>query len=261
MISAPRLTAAILTLNEARHITACIESLRWADRVVVFDSYSQDDTIALAREAGADILQNRFENYAQQRNAALERLGDEWVFFVDADERATPALSTEIRAVIGQPDHDGWWIPRHNYIFGHRMRGAGWWPDFQLRLLRRARVHYDPTRAVHETVILERPAGFLQNPLIHYNYETLAQFRAKQHRYNDYDVTILREQGIKPHLYTPYTQALRHFGWRFITLHGWRDGAYGLLLSTLMAYYEFLKYRKLRQSTAAVSITTKTAKN
>jgi glycosyltransferase involved in cell wall biosynthesis len=117
------LKAVILTLNEATHIAACIESVKWADGVVVFDSFSTDATVELARQAGADILQHPFENYAQQRNAALEAVAADWIFFVDADERATPALAQEIRQVIATEDKVGWWIPRHNYIFGTGCAG------------------------------------------------------------------------------------------------------------------------------------------
>jgi hypothetical protein len=239
------LAAVILTLNEARHITACIESVKWADQVVVFDSFSTDATATLAQEADARVIQHPFENYSQQRDAALQAVQADWVFFIDADERSTPASAKEIRHVTQANTKAGWWIPRHNYIFGHRMRGAGWWPDYQLRLLRRECASYDHKRAVHEVAALEGEAGYLQEPLIHYNYETLQQFIEKQHRYTDYDVDILEEKGIQPRFYTPYRQALHHFRWRFVTLNGWRDGIYGVILSTLMAYYEMLKYKKL----------------
>ncbi len=238
------LAAVILTLNEARHITDCIASLHWADAVVVLDSYSEDATVSLARAAGAEVLQHRFENYSRQRNVALEHVPADWIFFVDADERATPAVAAEVRQVIGR-DEVGWWIPRHNLIFGHRMRGAGWWPDYQLRLLRRDRAHYDPTRAVHEEAVLAGEAGYLRQPLIHYNYDSLAQFIAKQRKYTNYAIDILRHKGVRPRSYTPYTQFVRHVWWRFITLHGWRDHGYGLLLSLLMGYYEWQTYHRL----------------
>lgn len=243
--------AAILTLNEERHIGACIESVQWADAVLVVDCFSQDRTVALAQAAGARVIQHPWENYSTQRNVALEAARDaaalcaDWVLFIDADERATPKLAAEMRQVIAAREEIGWWIPRHNYIFGHRMRGAGWWPDHQLRLLRPDHAHYDPQRAVHEEALLDGPAGYLQQPLIHYNYETLAQFHAKQRRYTDYDVGILRQKGVTARFYTPYRQALRHFWWRFVTLDGWRDGLHGIRLSALMAYYEMRKYRKL----------------
>jgi hypothetical protein len=241
------LKAVILTLNEERHIAACIDSLRWTDGIVVLDSFSSDKTAELAQKAGAEIIQHRFENYSQQRNVALENVDSEWIFFLDADERATPALGDEIRHVIAHQDKAGWWVPRHNYIFGHRMRGAGWWPDHQLRLLHRDRAHYDPNRAVHEEAILDGEAGYLTQPFIHYNYETLQQFIAKQRKYTDFDAAILLQKGVRPKFYTPYTQIPRHFWWRFVTLGGWRDGLHGILLSGLMSYYEMRKYQRVRK--------------
>ena len=115
----PTLTAVILTKNEARHIVECIDSLRWADRIVVFDSYSDDNTVELATAAGAQVFQRVFDNYAAQRNAALEAVAaadvaHSWVFFVDADERGTPALAGEIRRVIDERPESGWYVPRHN---------------------------------------------------------------------------------------------------------------------------------------------------
>lgn len=244
------LKASILTLNEEHHITECIESLRWTDGIIVLDSFSSDNTCPLARQAGAEVIQHPFENYSQQRNVALNATDADWVLFVDADERSTPELAAEIQHVILKQNHVGWWIPRHNYIIGQRMKGAGWRPDYQLRLLKRQHAHYDEQRAVHEIAILDGKAGYLTESLIHYNYDTLAHFINKQRRYTDYDVGILLEKGIQPKFYTPYTQFFRHFWWRFITLSGWRDGTHGLLLCTLMSYYEMLKYRQVRQRQA-----------
>jgi hypothetical protein len=127
------------------------------------------------------------------------------------------------------------------------MRGAGWYPDYQMRLLRKGCAHYDPSRAVHEVAELDGEAGYLKSPIIHYNYESLRQFIQKQQRYLSYDVGILLDTGEIPRVYTPYTQALRHFWWRFVTLQGWKDTLWGLLLSLLMGYYELLKYRQVRR--------------
>lgn len=239
------LAAVVLTFNEAAHVVACVESLAWADRVLVFDSFSADETVALARAAGAEVVQSRFENYAQQRNAALDTLHTDWVFFVDADERATPALAEEVREVIEKRPEVGWYVPRHNYIFGKLTRGAGWYPDYQLRLFRCGRVRYE--RPVHEVAVVDGEIGYLKNPLVHHNYRDLAHFRAKQRAYTEYDAGRLKEQGIRPKRYTPFTQPLRHFWWRFVTLKGYVDGLHGLRLSLLMAYYEWLKYQKLRE--------------
>lgn len=238
------LAAIVLTYNEEANIVACLESLAWADRRVVFDSFSTDRTVDLARALGAEVFQHPFENYAQQRNAALERVATDWIFFVDADERVTPELAAEIQAILaeGRPEV-GWWVPRHNYIFGRLTLGAGWYPDYQFRLFRRGFARWE--RAVHEIAVVDGPTGYLKNPLVHYNYDDLADFIARQERYTDYDARVLFQEGIRPRPYTPYTQAVRHFWWRFVTLRGIRDGWHGLRLSALMAYYEMVKYRKL----------------
>jgi glycosyltransferase involved in cell wall biosynthesis len=237
-------TAIVPTLNEQENIVACLASLEWAERRVVFDCYSSDRTVEFAKQAGAEVLQHPFENYAQFHNAAMEQVDAEWILFVDADERATPELATEIQAVIAQEREEVlWWIPRHNYIFGRLTMAAGWYPDHQARLLRRDRVHWE--RPVHEIAVADGPEGYLESPLIHYNYDDLADFRSRQERYNQIDAQILLEAGVRPHVYTPYTQFVRHFWWRFITLGGLQEGLHGLRLSLLMATYEMKKYQRL----------------
>ncbi len=242
------LTAIVLTFNEAAQICDCIESLRFADRILIFDSYSSDDTLALAEARGADILQRSFDNYAAQRNAALDAVSAEtdWVLFVDADERITEPSALEIRQKIEMPDYAGWRLPRHNYIFGVLTQGAGWYPDYQTRLLRVGQAYYDPRRQVHEVVMLDGPQGSLDHPIIHYNYRDLAHFLEKQRRYVQYDAQILFEQGLRPKRRSFVLQPLRHFYWRFITLGGCRDRWHGFKLSLLMASYEFRKYRILQ---------------
>jgi (heptosyl)LPS beta-1,4-glucosyltransferase len=242
-----QLAAVILTRDEEANVGACIASVRWAERVVVFDSYSQDRTVELARAAGAEVIQHRFENYAQQRNAALDAVEADWVLFVDADERSSPEQAAEIRTLIAGDEHNGYWIPRHNYIFGRLTRYTGWYPDYQLRLLRRSRAHYDPARPVHELVVLDGEPGYLTVPFVHYNYRTFAQFREKQSRYVRYDAQILKEQGVLPRPHKFVTQPVRQFFWRFVTLQGYKDGLHGLRLSLLMAWYEFQKYVHLRR--------------
>lgn len=243
-----KLTAIVLTYNEAVHIQDCIETLRFADEILVFDSFSTDKTVELAKEAGARILQRAFDNYPGQRNAALEavKAESEWVLFVDADERVTPELAAEIPDVIQKPGYAGWRIPRYNYIFGKLTRYTGWYPDYQTRLLRVGAAQYDPARQVHELVILDGDEGTLSSHFIHYNYRDTAQFASKQRKYTAYDARILYEQGIRPKPQNYVLQPWRQFWWRFIILDGYRDGFHGLRLSMLMAWYEFRKYLLLR---------------
>ena len=237
-------TAIVPTLNEEHDILECLESIAWTDRRVVFDCYSTDRTVELARQAGVEVLQHPFENFAQFHNAAMEQVEAEWILFVDADERCTPELAEEMRQVTaGEGEEVLWWVPRHNYIFGRLTRWAGWYPDFQARLLLRDRTHWE--RPVHEVAVADGPEGKLANPLIHYNYVDLPDFIERQQRYTDIDAGILHDEGIHPRFYTPYTQAVRHFWWRFVTLQGVRDGLHGLRMSVLTAYYEAVKYHKL----------------
>ncbi len=244
-----RLAAVVLTRNEERHIGDCLDSLAWADERLVFDDFSTDHTVEIARTHGARVVQRALDNFAAQRNAALQAVEAGWVLFVDADERVTPALAHEVQQAIaadGEGTRAGWWIPRHNYMLGHRMRGGGWYPDYQLRLLRRGRARYDPARPVHETVLLDGEAGYLQNPLIHYNYDSVAQFRAKMMRYTRLEAHILRNQGVRARPWTYVTMPLREFWRRFVRLGGYRDHLYGLLFCGLMAWYTLVTYLRLR---------------
>lgn len=240
-------TAIVPTLNEEDNILDCLESLAWADRRVIFDCYSTDRTVELGQQVGAEVLQHPFENYAQFHNAAMEQVESDWILFVDADERVTRELAAEIQSVTAENREEVlWWVPRHNYIFGRLTLGGGWYPDYQPRLLRQGHVRWE--RPVHEVAVADGPEGYLENPLIHYNYDDLADFKVRQEKYNTYDAKILYEEGVRPRFFTPYTQCLRQFWWRFVTLRGMRDGLHGLRLSLLMAYYEMRKYLRLAAS-------------
>jgi glycosyltransferase involved in cell wall biosynthesis len=254
------LAAIVLTKNEEQHIGACLDSLAWADRRVVFDSFSTDRTAEIARAHGAEVIQHLFSDYASQRNAALQAVAAEWIFFVDADERATPELAEEIMKIAADflplsategglgrgAAIVGWSVPRHNYLFGRLTRGAGYWPDYQMRLLKRGCAHYD--RPASEIVELEGRSGYLQNALLHFNYETVAQFRQKQTFRIDFEATNLYRRGEKCKFYSPYYMTLRHFWWRYVTLKGYRDGLHGMRLCLLLAYYfGYRYYRRLGQ--------------
>ena len=244
-----QLTAIVLTYNEAEQIQACMETLRFADRILVFDSFSSDDTVTIARQSGAHVIQHSFVNYADQRNAALSAVEGqtEWVLFVDADERISSDLAAEIRDKLSPAAIAGWKLPRHNYIFGKLTKGAGWFPDYQTRLLRVGKARYDPQRQVHETVLLDGAVGVMDNPIVHYNYKNLTHFKDKQEPYARYEARILFEGGQQPKAHNFVVQPLRHFYWRYVTLAGYRDQWHGFKLSLLMAWYEYRKYRLLAE--------------
>jgi glycosyltransferase involved in cell wall biosynthesis len=259
------LSVIVLTCNEERHIRDCLVSVRdFADELLVLDSNSTDRTVALAREMGARVESRAFDNYPSQRNAAIDLARGDWVFFIDADERATPAVGREIREKIESSRQKaegsdlsplaprpsslaGFWIPRRNIIFGNEIRHTGWSPDYQPRLLRKGRARFDPARQVHELVLWDGEVGYLREPLIHYNYETLAQFREKQTMYTRYETQVWYAEGKRARWRGFIGQPLREFFRRYITLQGWRDGGHGLLLSALMAYFALVRWQKLRE--------------
>jgi glycosyltransferase involved in cell wall biosynthesis len=245
-----KIIAAILTKNEARHIEDCIKSVQWADEVILEDSFSDDGTTAIARRLNARIFKNEFINFAVARNTALnnaQSLGGEWVLFIDADERVTPALAEEIQEAVKNNNVAGWWIPRYNIMWGHTMRGGGWYPDHQLRLMRVGTARYDSERQVHEIVVLDGQADYLQEHLLHYNYDSLAQFKAKQDRYINLEAKILKEKGIRAKPWTYLTMPLREFYRRYVSLGGYQDGWVGLQVCILMGWYMFLTYVRLRK--------------
>jgi len=245
-----KIVAAILTKNEVKHVSDCIKSVQWADAVILEDSFSTDGTVEAARQLGAVIFQNKFVNFAVARNTALDNarsLGAEWLFFIDADERVTPELAAEIRRVIAADEKPGWWVPRYNVMWGHTMRGGGWYPDHQLRLMKISAARYNPEREVHEIVMLDGEAGYLQEHLIHFNYDSLEQFKYKQDRYIDFEAKILRDKGIRAKPWTYLSMPLREFNRRYISLGGYKDGWVGLQVCSLMSWYMFVTYLRLRK--------------
>jgi len=232
------LTGCVLTLDEAEHLPGCLASLSWVDQLLVIDSGSTDATRVIARSAGAEVVVQTFENFSRQRQRALELIGSDWVLFLDADERIPPALATEIRRALGTPGVAGYWIPRENVFWGRTLRGGGWWPDPQMRLMRTALARYDPDRAVHEVAEVAGPSACLTRPMTHINYESPAEFRAKQAAYVRLEVRLRRAIGDKVRPHHVVSQPLRELHRRFIGLKGWRDGWLGAWLALQMAYAE-----------------------
>ena len=241
-----RITAAVLTRDEEAHLPACLASLRWADEVLVLDSGSKDATVEVARAAGARTAHHAFQNFSLQRQHALGLVTTPWVFFVDADERVPPALAGEARAAVAADGADAYWVPRTNLFWGHPMRGGGWWPDHQLRLLRVERASYDPDRAVHEVAHVRGTASRLTQPLVHLNYASLAEFRAKQATYARLEAERRRAAGGRVRAHNLVLQPWREFWRRYVALAGWRDGPVGLTVCALMAWYEYATLRAVK---------------
>lgn len=249
MTGTASIVAIVLTFNEAEHLPDCLASLRHlTDRVIVLDSGSTDGTVAIARDAGADLRTRAFDGYANQRNAALEMACDaDWVLFLDADERLTKSGAAEILATVAAagPEVAGGWLPRRNIFFGREIRGGGWWPDEQARLLRRGRARYDRARQVHEVVVFDGKSCHLREPLLHLNYASRGEFIAKQREYTRWRVEhdrAARTPRLRAYVGAPARELWR----RFVVLKGYRDGLTGLYLAGVLAAEEVRAVRLLR---------------
>ncbi|MBI2305293.1 MAG: glycosyltransferase family 2 protein [Chloroflexi bacterium] len=242
----PDISAIVITKNEARHIGACLAGLAWADEILVLDSFSTDATVDIARRFTPHVHQRPFQGFPRTRNAALDLAQGDWAFFLDADERTTPELAEEIRNRVRESASlSGYWVPRRNYILGRWMKHAGWSPDYQMRLFRRDRGRYDEARDPHEVVVLKGETGYLQNPIIHYNYEFVGQLFAKQNLYSTLQAHTLHAAGLRPRPRDFFARPLREFTRRYIEEQGYREGFHGLFLSLLLAGYELVTYAKL----------------
>lgn len=240
---AGRVTAVVLTKNEELHLGDCLRSLQWCDRVLVLDSLSTDRTVEIARQLGAEVVLRPFKNFADQRNAALDMVDSEWVLFVDADERVTPDLASEIRAAISDDAIVGWKIPTHNFLRGHLVSHGGFYPDYHIRLFRSARGRYDVTKIVHEQVILEGEIGTLRNPLIHISCDSWSEFMEHQDRWATFKAQGQFARGIRP-TYHLILGPLVEFVRRFVYYRGFQDGLYGLIYSLIFSYYVFVMYAR-----------------
>lgn len=239
-----QLAVAIIARDEARHIAEAVRSaMTLTDEVLVLlDDRTHDETAQIAEAGGARVVCEPWRGFPAQRNRALALCNTPWVLFLDADERITPELSAEIQGRLAAPETTaGYRIPRYNLFFGQRLRGGGWYPDYQLRLLDRARAHFDEARQVHEFAELTGPIAELEQHLIHLNIERLDELLHKQRAYAIQEAQTLYRAGRRVRARNFIGAPLREFVRRFVYLHGYRDGLLGLFLCATLAWFEVVK--------------------
>lgn len=236
----------IITKNEERNIAACLESVQWADEIVVVDSGSTDKTAEIARGRGAQVFVNQWPGYGAQKNFAVEHASNEWILSVDADEIVTPELRDEIRAVVkASAGCAAFRIPRQLVFQGRFLRWGGCYPNYQLRLFRKGFARYNDA-LVHEKLIVNGAISRLKGSLLHYSYDDLADYIK---RFNLYTSLIAREKfakNTKFYLWHYFRFPLRFVKTYFIKL-GFLDGQAGLDWALLSSFYDLVKYMKLKE--------------
>ena len=241
----PALTATIITLNEAAHIGAAIDSASWADEIVVVDSGSSDDTLAIARSKGARVEVRAWTGYVDQKNFAATLATHDWIFSLDADERITPELASEIRAMLASsPANAGYRVPRVTFHLGRWIRTTDFYPDFQTRLYDRRRARWRG-RYVHESVHVDGPSGQLQHELLHYSYRDLRDHLDRINRYSTLAARQMLENGRRAGVLDLLVHPPAAFLRNYILRKGILEGTAGLTLSIVNSYAVFLKFAKL----------------
>lgn len=241
----PRLSVIVITRNEAANIRAALESVRWADELVVVDSGSTDDTVRIAGEIADRVTVHGWEGYGAQKNHASELAAHDWVLSLDADERVSPALAREIRALLdSEPAARGYRLPRVTRYLGRWIRSTDWYPDLQLRLYDRRTGRWND-RLVHESVVVPGPVGRLQGELEHHAYRDVSHHLQTIDRYTALAAEQMYREGRRAGWTDLVARPFAAFLRNYLVRGGMRDGARGLLVSMLNAGYVFLKFVKL----------------
>jgi len=239
------LTAIVPTFNEEENLRACLDSVRFADEVLVVDSFSGDATLPIAREFGARIVQREYGYSAQQKNWAIPQAAHEWVLLVDADERVTPGLREEIRALLaGEPRSDGYWIRRVNFFLDRPIRHGGWETDRVIRLFRRDAARYQDRR-VHAEIDLPGPLPELTHPLEHRTFRSFSQYWRKLDLYSEWGAQQMFLEGRRAGAAQILCRPVGRFLKMYVLRRGFLEGAHGLVLCMLAAVSVYLKYARL----------------
>jgi (heptosyl)LPS beta-1,4-glucosyltransferase len=244
--SAPDVTAVIAAHDESRNIPECVASLRWAREVIVVENDSSDDTVAVAESAGATVFSPPFTTIGEARNKAIERATTSWVIVVDADERCTPELASEVRDVIAAPGSvTAYRVKRRNFFLGREIKHGGWGgdDDHPIRLFRRE--HRYNASQVHEHVEVRGAVGQLNGALLHYTYASLDQYFEKFDRYSRWWADQNHRKGRRGTAAAVVFKPPARFARMYFLKGGYRDGAHGLILACLAAASVMAKYARL----------------
>ncbi|WP_271855701.1 glycosyltransferase family 2 protein [Patiriisocius marinus] len=235
------LTVIIPTYNEAAYIIDALKSVAFADEIILIDSFSDDETVALAKPLVTKVLERKFDNFSGQKNAALQHATGDWVLFLDADERVTQSLEQEIKATIANPKHGGYKINFPHYYMNRFLYSHS---DDVLRLVKREGASY--SGKVHEKLTCEGSIGKLENKMLHYTYKGLTNYITKKESYAWYQAEQLYNKGKKATLFHFFFKPIYRFFSSFILKGGFKDGVPGLTVAAVNAYGVFQRYVKLR---------------
>jgi glycosyltransferase involved in cell wall biosynthesis len=237
------LSVTVICKNEEDNIRECLESVKWADEIILVDSFSNDRTVEIAKEYTKNIYQEEWKGYARQREIALLKAAHKWIFPLDADERCSEALKNEILSVINsENDIAGFRIPRKSFFLGKWIKHCGWYPGYQTRLFLKDKTKV-ADRLVHEGYVVEGKLGMLKNDILHYTVNSISDYANRINHYSSLQaVEKAGKKKIKFHdiILRPFAAFIQSF----FLKKGFIDGVYGLLVTNFDAMTNMLTYMK-----------------
>jgi glycosyltransferase involved in cell wall biosynthesis len=238
------ISVTIITRNEEEGIQECLESVAWAQEIVIVDAESTDRTVKIAQKFTARIFVRPWAGFAAQKNFALAQVTQPWVLSLDADERVTPQLRGQIEDILAfDGPLDGYYVPRKNFFRGRWIRHGTWFPDYQLRLFRHSSATYRSV-SVHESVQVNGRLGYLEAPLLHFSYRGIEDFVHRSNLYSTLAAQDLVRRGRRVSWLPLFLAPLGRFCSMYFLYRGFLDGSDGLLLAVLYSYYVFLRSAK-----------------
>ena len=247
-----KISGLIITYNEEKNIREVLECFDFCHEIIVVDSYSTDKTTDIARSfSNVTVVQNKFEDYTKQRNLALNLANNDWVFFLDGDERISEKGKQEIIETVNNPNAcDAYYIYRIFFLGQQKIRFSGTQNDKNFRLFRKSKAHYDDLKKVHETLLVNGKIGFLKHKLLHYSFENYHRFKDKMIYYGQLKGLELSQKGQKYSFFTKWSKTIFKFIKTYILKLGILDGINGLKISYLQSLYVYETYQSLKKATS-----------
>lgn len=240
-----KISALAITLNEAEHIEGFVRSLWFADEIVIVDSFSTDNTVALAvQHENVVVHQRTFDNFSSQKNFAISKASHDWVVFFDPDEEITKPLADEIVATLANPKHQGYMVKRQLYFMKKRIKYSGFQTDWVVRLFHKDFCEYNGN-LVHETIDVNGSTGKLTQRLPHHTYKNFDDYTRKLHKYSALQAQMMYDKGKKPKLFQFFFRPFYRFWHQYILRLGILDGKEGFILAYVNAFTVFKRYVNL----------------
>lgn len=244
-----KLSVVIAALNEEENIRDCLESIKWADEIIIVDMFSTDKTLDICREYTNLIFQNNEGSVIyKNKNLGISKATGDWILILDADERVSHELKEELIKIINSAaSFDGYFLLFKHYQFGRWLKHGGWYPSYIKRFFRGGKAEFPEKSLVHEVLEISGPVGYIKQPVIHYNHKNINEFLEKINFYSSQDAEGRYNEGQKAGSLETLIIPLLIFIKRYFLLLGFLDGREGLITNFLYAFYSFLWRAKLME--------------